>query len=59
MRGSSFRMVLEEFRVIVAFNRKKTVGEKRPRQEAVIGWILWETDSETEICMQVCKENGF
>lgn len=52
-------MVIEEFRVIVAFNRKKTVGEKRLRQGAVIGWILWETDSETEICMQVCKENGF
>lgn len=50
LQWSSFKMVLEEFRVIVAFNRKKTVEKRGPRQRAVIGWILWETDTRTEIC---------
>lgn len=51
--GSSFKMVMEAFGVIAVISGKRTVGEKRPRQGAVIGWLLWETDSETEICVQV------
>lgn len=44
--GSSFKMVMEAFGVIAVISGKRTVGEKRPRQGAVIGWLLWETDSE-------------
>lgn len=37
-------MVLKEFKSIVAFNEKKTVGEKRPRQKKKrLSWTGWDS----------------
>lgn len=52
--GSSFEMVMEAFGIIAVIKGERAVREKRPRQGPVIVWLLQETDSEREICMQVC-----